>query len=76
VTITLPFDTPNFIKLDAVFIGVSEGQLNRVIVTVGKSEVKVYKLERRAEHSPLLFIYQCYLSIFLLIFLSLSLEKF
>jgi len=41
VTITLPFDTPNFIKLDAVFIGVSEGQLNRVIVTVGKSAVKV-----------------------------------
>ena len=41
MTITLPFDTPNFIKLDAVSIGVSEGQLNRVIVTVGKSAVKV-----------------------------------
>ena len=41
MTITLGFVTPNFIKLDAVFIGVSRGWIQRVFVTPRTSPFKM-----------------------------------
>ncbi len=50
VTITLGFVTPNFIKLDAVFIGVSRGWVQRVIVTPRTSPFKMALLNNEKKY--------------------------
>jgi hypothetical protein len=50
VTITLGFVTPNFIKLDVVFIEVSRGLIQRVIVTPRTNPFKMALLNNEKKY--------------------------